>query len=222
MFANKDAGIGCRVFAIVLLGLLPQVAFAEDAGSGGHRGDASSNVSAAPNGAQAPSSENAVSESAVKNTDDIDLRITVQPRHTGSKPAKAGAANVKFSLAGVKNPHRRVFSASRAYQQTQRNAVSVPISQHELLLDRRAGEHSLTLPTTHLPAATIGNTTLGIVKSGAGIGHQIIVPPSASPTVLSRGISGTNAGRRSVNSVNIGGPARTAVGLNGTLMRPTH
>jgi hypothetical protein len=225
MFANSHARIGSRFFAIVLLGLLPQIAFAEDTEAGGHQGNATSNAAAAPNGSRASSSEDAVSESAAKNTDDIDTRISVQPRHTGNKPGKAGEAKVKFNLSGVKNPHRRVFSASRANKQAVRNAVSVPITPHEVF-DRQGSEHAFIAPTQHLPAATIGaigNTTIGIAKTESGLVHQMIVPPSASPTVLNRNLNGTSAGHRGITSAGIGGPARTATtGLNGTTIRPPH
>jgi hypothetical protein len=221
MFANSHARIGSRFFAIVLLGLLPQMAFAEDTAAGGHQGNATSNAAGAPSGSGASFSE----ESAAKNTDDIDTRISVQPRHTGNKPGKAGEAKVKFNLSGVKNPHRRVFSASRANKQAVRNAVSVPISQHDAL-DRHTGEHSFTASTQRLPAPTIGvvgNTTVGIAKSDSGIVHQMIVPPSASPTVLNRNLNGTSAGHRGITSAGLGGPARTATtGLNGTTIRPPH
>jgi hypothetical protein len=221
MFANSHARIGSRFFAIVLLGLLPQMAFAEDTAAGGHQGNATSNAAGAPSGSGASFSE----ESAAKNTDDIDTRISVQPRHTGNKPGKAGEAKVKFNLSGVKNPHRRVFSASRANKQAVRNAVSVPISQHEML-ERQGSEHAFTAPTQHLPAATIGaigNTTIGIAKTESGLAHHVIVPPSASPTMLNRNLNGTSASHRGVTSAGIGGPARTATtGLNGTTIRPPH
>jgi hypothetical protein len=224
MPTNNHARIGYWVFAAVLFGLVTQGAFADDIEAGGNHGKTTSNASAAPGGSQAPSSEATVSETTTKNTDDIDTRITVQPRGAGTKPGKVGETKAKFSLSGVKNPHRRVFSASRANKQTVRNAVSVPISQHELL-DRHGGEHSFTAPTQHFPAATTGvvaNTTVGVAKSDSGLVHQIIVPPSASPTILNRGISGTTARHRGFSSANIGGPARTATGLNGTTIRPAH
>ncbi len=225
MFANSHARIGSRFFAIMLLILLPQISFAEDTAAGGHEGSATSDAAAAPSGSEASSSADAVSESAAKNADDIDTRISVQPRHTGNKPGKAGEAKVKFNLSGVKNPHRRVFSASRANKQAVRNAVSVPISQHEML-DRPGSEHPFTAPTQHLPAATIGaigNTTIGVVKTESGLAHHMIVPPSASPTILNRNLNGTSASHRGVTSAGIGGPARTATtGLNGTTIRPPH
>lgn len=226
MFESDHTKIGSRFLAIMLLGLLTQAAFAEDTEAGGHQGNASSNVSAAPSGSQAPASEGAASETAPKNAEDIDTRITVQPRHTGNKPGTAAGAKVKFSLSGVKNPHRRVFSASRTNKQPVRNAVSVPIGSHEML-DRQGGEHAFTVPAQHVPAATIGaigNTTVGIAKTKSGLAHQMIVPPSASPTTLNRNLNGSNAGHRGVTvAAGIGGPARTAAtGLNGTTIRPPH
>jgi hypothetical protein len=224
---NNHATIGSWFFAIMLLGLATEVTFAEDTEAGGRQGNvtsnAPSNVSAAPGGSQVPPSGDVASETAAKNTEDIDTRITVQSRHAGSKPAKAGEVTVKFSLSGVKNLHRRVFSASGASNRMVRNAVSVPVNQHDLL-DRHAGEHSLTtVPAQHIPAGAVGvvgNTAVGIGKPDSGLVHQIIVPPSASPTILNRGISGTTARHRGVGSTGIGGPGRTATGLDGTTFRP--
>src|SRR5271170_4410297 len=138
MPTSNHSRVGFWLFAMMLLGLLTQAAFADDADAGRHEGDPSSKLSAAPTSAQTSSSENAASESATKSADDIDTRISVQPRRTGTKPGKVGEARAKLSLPGVRNPHRRVFSASTVSRQTVRNAVSVPVSQQELL-ERHAG-----------------------------------------------------------------------------------
>ena len=224
MTAGNHARVGSRVFAIIWLGLLTQVAFAEDSGAGGRQGGATSNVSAAPSGSQTLPAGNAVSETAAKNTDAIDTRISVQTRRPGNKSGKAGEVTAKFSLPGVKNPHRRVFSASGASNRTVRNAVSVPVNQHDLS-DRQVGAHPLIVPAQHLPAGQIGvvgSTALGIAKSDSGVVRQIIVPPRASPTTPNRGIGGTTAMHRGVSAVSIGGPARTATGLDGATIRPAH
>jgi len=223
MPTNNHARIGYWVFAAVLFGLVTQGAFADDIEAGGNHGNTTSNASAAPGGSQVPSSEATVSETTTKNTDDIDTRITVQPHHPGNRPGKVGEVKAKFSLPGVKNPHRRVFSASGANKQTVRNAVSIAVGQRELL-DRHPGEHPFMMPAPHLPAGAVGvvgNTTVGIAKTDSGLVRQIIVPPSASQTSLNRGISGTTA-RHRISSAGIGGPARTATGLDGTTIRPPH
>jgi hypothetical protein len=226
MATNNHARIGSRFFAIVLLGLLTEVAVAADTdtGTGGRQDDAPSNVSTAPSSSQTSPSGDAASETAAKNTEDIDTRITVRPHHPGDKPGKVGEVKAKFSLSGVKNPHRRVFSASGANKQTVRNAVSIAVGQRELL-DRRPGEHPFVMPAPHLPAGAVGvvgNTTAGIAKTDSGLVRQIIVPPSASQTSLNRGISGTTARHRGISPASIGGPARTTAGLDGTTIRPTH
>ncbi len=226
------------------LGLLTQAAFAADADASKHGGNPTSNLSAAPSAAQsstpsasqsaAPSpaqtssGENAASESAAKSADDIDTRISVQSRRTGTKPGKVGEAKLTLSLPTVKNPHRRVFSASAASRQTVRNALSVPVSRQELL-ERHAGEHPFAASTPHISAGTIGvvgNTGVGVAKSDAGLIRQSSLPPSASPgggsPLLNRGISGTSVSHRGVNPSSLGGPARTATGINGTTIRPAH
>lgn len=88
---------------------------------------------------------------------------------------------------------------------------------------KRAGEHPLSASMSHPPASAIGvvgHTALGMAKSDSGLVHQFVVPPSASPTMLNRGISGTNTSHRGVSSAGIGGPAKTVVGINGTAIRP--
>ena len=230
MLTNNHSRVGNSLFAVMLLGLLTQAAFAEDTDAGRHEGNSTSNLSAAPSAppssAQTSSGENAASESTAKSADDIDTRISVQPRRTGTKPGKVGEARAKLSLPAVKNPHRRVFSASAASRQTVRNAVSVPVSQQELL-ERHAGEHPFAASTPHISAGAIGvvgNAGVGVAKPGAGLIRQTSLPPSpgvGSP-MLNRGISGTSVGHRGVNPSGLGGPAKTAAGINGTTIRPTH
>ena len=230
MLTDNHSRVGNSLFAVMLLGLLTQAAFAEDTDAGRHEGNSTSNLSAAPsappNSAQTSSGENAASESTAKSADDIDTRISVQPRRTGTKPGKVGEARAKLSLPAVKYPHRRVFSASAASRQTVRNAVSVPVSQQELL-ERHAGEHPFAASTPHISAGAIGvvgNAGVGVAKPGAGLIRQTSLPPSpgvGSP-MLNRGISGTSVGHRGVNPSGLGGPAKTAAGINGTTVRPTH
>jgi hypothetical protein len=228
MPTSNHSRVGFWLFAMMLLGLLTQAAFADDADAGRHEGDPSSKLSAAPSSAQTSSSENAASESATKSADDIDTRISVQTRRTSAKPGKVGEAKAKLSLPGVKNPHRRVFSASAVSRQTVRNAVGVPISQQELL-ERHAGEHPFAASTPHIPAGAIGvvgNTGVGVAKPDVGLIRQTSLPPSTSPgvnsPVVNRGISGTSMSHRGVGPSGLGGPAKTAAGINGTMIRPTH
>jgi len=189
-----------------------------------HDGSKASDSSVGPSGSQPPVSGDAVS-GVGPNANDIDTRITVQPhRRPGAKADTVGQAKAKFTLPTVKNPHRRVFSASGASNRTVRNTVSVPISQQELL-ERRAGEHPLSASTPHPTAGAIGvvgHTALGMAKSESGFVRQITVPRTASPIIVNRGISGTSAGRRGVSSAVIGGPAKTVAGINGTVIRPAH
>ncbi len=241
MSTENRLRISACVLATVLLGALPtvQAVYAEEAGSGTrdsgasnsgtrdsaiHGGSKGSDSSVGPSGSQPRGSGDAVS-GVSPNADDIDTRITVQPhRRPGAKVDTVGQAKGKFTVPTVKNPHRRVFSASGASNRTVRNTVSVPISPQELL-ERRAGEHPLSASVPHPPAGAIGmvgHTALGTAKSETGFGRQITVPRTASPIIVNRGISGTSAGHRGVSSAVIGGPAKTVAGINGTVIRPTH
>jgi len=216
----------------MLLGLLGQAALAHAADAGKHKRSPAANLSVAPSNA-APSNSHESSEdkapaAAAKGTEDIDTRISVQPHRAGTKSGKPGEAKTKLSLPGVKNPHRRVFSPVLASRRTVRNAVSVPVSQQELL-ERHAREHPFAASTPHIPAGAIGvlgNTGVGVAKPDAGLIRQTSSPPSASPgvnsAVVNRGISGTSMSHRGVSPSGLGGPAKTAAGINGTTIRPTH
>jgi hypothetical protein len=228
--------IGFGLLAAVLIGLLAaRESRAEDADQNKHaQGAASSSVE---HGNSPPSGGNATSEGDTKSAgdaasnfetkgaDDIDTRITVQPRRTGAKSDTGGKAKTKFTLAGVKNPHRRVFSLSRASGQSARNAVSAPVPQR-LGTDHPMGEHSIALSTPHFAAGSAG----GAVGFGGHTGFVKLEPApvlpgstnSRAPIALNHGINGSSVARHGLVQAGIGGPTKTSGGLNGTTIRMVH
>ncbi len=105
-------------------------------------------------------------------------------------------------------------------------AVALPVSQQELL-ERHAGGHPFAASAPHVPAGAIGAVeNTGVAKPDAGLIRQSSLPPSASPgvgsPVLNRGISGTSVSHRGVKPSGVGGPPKTAAGINGTTIRSTH
>lgn len=222
---NNHSRLSTWFLATVLLGLLTQAAVARDADAGKHEGNPTSNLSAAPNNSH-ESGGDAASESAAKSVDDIDTRISVQPRRMSTKPGNAAGAKIKLSLPGVKNPHRRVFSAAVASRAV-RNAVSVPVSQHELL-QLHASEHPFAATTSRIPAGGIGVVgNSGIGKPDAASVRQTSLPPLSAGRgvglpIVNRGINGTSMSHRGVSPSGLGGSAKTAAGINGTTIRPAH
>jgi hypothetical protein len=227
MATKSGLRIGSRLLVIALLGALTAGAgFAEEAGSSSQDHGKGPDLSAEPGGAPSPSSEDAASIPGGKNHDDIDTRMSVQPRHPAAKADKVGEAKSKIKLPLVKNLHRRTFSASGASNRTARNAIAVPITEHEGMA-RQQGEH-IDLPTAlHSPAGTPGiveNNAIGLAKPQPGLARPIIWPPNKSPIVgpiaVTHGISGASMGRRGVGPAGLGGPAKTVAGINGTTVRP--
>jgi hypothetical protein len=231
--------IGFGLLVLVLIGVLAvRESRAEDADQDKHSPNAASSIvehgtSPPPSGGNAASEEgtkgagDAASNSETKGADDIDTRITVQPRRTGGKSENGGKTKTKFTLAGVKNPHRRVFSLSRASGQSARNAVSAPVPQRTGTEPPISG-HSIILSTPRFGAGNIGGTTgvgghTGIVK----LEPAPVIPGSSNtnlhaPTVVNRGISGTSVARHGLVQAGIGGPTKASGGLNGTSIRTVH
>jgi hypothetical protein len=136
--------------------------------------------------------------------------------HGGSKPF--GVAKGKAESSATRNFHRRMFSASGASTRTERNAIGVPILQHESTV-RHDGEH----PGITGDAAGNG----GLAKTEDGLGRPTALTPSAHPHDRSiapnRGvIDGTAMTRPGRSPSGVGGPAKAVAGINGTTIRPKH
>src|SRR5271156_3364365 len=99
MRMEKDVRIGCCLLAMALLGaLMVRTSFAADADSITHDGNKAAGPSTESGSPQPPPGADAASSSGAKNADDIDTRISVQPRRAGAKPDKAGESKTKLSV----------------------------------------------------------------------------------------------------------------------------
>src|SRR5579872_2782873 len=178
-----------------------------------------------PSGAPASPASNGA------NSENIDMRITVQPHGPpAGKPGKFGGATTPIVPLKSINPHRRTFSPSRAANRFQPNASGIPGVQRQSV-PQTLGEHFEYKSLGPNPAIGGGGPSLGLIKPGSVSGRQIIVPPtgisplSGSAKNLTRGvIGGPGLNRHTVQSstAGIGGPARTVTGINGTSIRASH
>jgi len=216
--------IGFGLLAVVLVGALTaHESRAEDAHQTGHAESAPAATSS-EHGAGSPSGGAARSGAETKSADDIDTRISVQPRRTGAKSNKGAEARVKITLPAMKNPHRRVFSVS---SRTTRNAVSAPVPQREST-EHASSEHLIILSAPHFGAG--GTPSVGGLGGNAAPAKLNAVPilsGSSNPnshgsTTQNRGINGTTVAHHGIAQAGIGGPAKTTSGVNGTTIRPAH
>jgi hypothetical protein len=162
------------------------------------------------------------SATKTKPADDIDTRIGIQPQRTNAKPGHIGDNKTIIESAVTRNLHRRMFLASRPSNDAVRNAIGVPIPQHERM-DHHEYSGSIAVP--HNFAVTTGGAESagGHVTRGEGhIDHLMANPnPLAGSTVPSRGaINGTSLVRRGPSPSQIGGPKASVGGINGTTIRP--
>jgi hypothetical protein len=222
MSTENGLRTGSCLLAVVLIGvaLSMRAGFAEDAGSAARDDAKASDHSTAPTGDKldiqsAPRGENdkgIAGESGDKTPDGIDTRIAVQPRRAG---AKFGTdAKAKIELPAPANLHRRTSPAARPSNQILRNAVGVPVPQHESA-ERHDGVHSGYFSGPH---------GANLTKPEGHIDHPAaIAKPLVVPTIANRGaINGTALVHRGSGPSRIGGPSTAAVGINGTTIRSKH
>ena len=214
------------LLAAVFVGALAQMpVLAADSDTGHQDVGKLSNQPAESSGSQTPSlGADAAGSAGAKTDDDIDLRITVQPHRPGAKANKSAETKVKLIATGVKNAHRRVFSASLGASRTGRNAVSAPIAAPQIDL-RRNNEQTQPF---HTPVSTGSDVagTPNLAKPETAL-HPIPMQPHVTvvttPDAANHAITGTGINRRTANSVTaLGGPAKTVAGINGTTLRPAH
>jgi hypothetical protein len=112
-----------------------------------------------------------------------------------------------------------------------RNAIGVPVVvRHQGVerLDRERHDFPSALRSPAAAATGVaGSGTGGVTRVEGDLGGSRIVHPNAGPTVtataLNRArISGTGVVRPGSGPSALGGPARAAHGINGTLVRPKH
>jgi len=197
-------------------------------------GDAKANNSEMQSRDSSAIDKNAAPVSSGVDTEDIDTRITVQPRPPPGKPGKAGGTANPIQPLKLVNPHRRTFSPSRAGNRIAPNALGVLNGQRQILQHGGAEHFEPAGVRPALPIGTgarEGSLSVGLTKPEHYIGRPPIFPstgisPSgAGAKAFNRGgIGGPGSTHYSLgaNSSGIGGPARAATGINGTLIRATH
>jgi hypothetical protein len=158
-----------------------------------------------------PAGNNSTAPSGGANTEDIDTRITMQPRGPSSgKPGRVGSTTSPIVPLKLINPHRRTFSPSRAANRLPPNASSIPGVQRQNV-QQNLGEHFEYKGLIQRPAI-------------AGIHQPLVQSTGISPvgagtkTMIRGGIGGASLNHHSARSgtAGIGGPAHTVTGINGT------
>jgi hypothetical protein len=100
---------------------------------------------------------------------------------------------------------------------TTRNAIGVPVVPNQALL-ASGGEHVPTLPGTN-------NLSRGPSLNSGGLpaGHQsqIAIDPTVGAAKISRSAS-IRPRNVPLSPAVVGGPAKSALGINGTILRPKH
>jgi hypothetical protein len=198
MTGSHRIGLGLCLLAVVLCGKsAPRVSFAKESSAKIHHSVASKGKA---NTSENPRGVNPAGFSG-KDSDRIDIRITVQPhsptlKRTTIKPLVRGSprsyglsrpepsAGVVRNVIGVKVPARE--NPSR---------LNIPISAHTAVAGR-TGNAAVAAPN---------------------------VKPFVRPTAPNSGaINGTTPIRRGSGPSSIGGSGRAVAGINGTAIRPKH
>jgi hypothetical protein len=200
---------------------------------GGSQGDLTkSNGGTMPTGGDAAATGGSMPGG--KAPDDIDTRITVQPRRGNTKGGHFGDNKFKTeSTTAQRNAHRRTFQLSPRSHQTIRNSIGIPVPRHEGK-ERHEGARRNLLGGPRNPAsgttAAAEGATGHFIKPEGSIDHPLPSPPNLlvrPPVENGRGISGTGmkAGptRHSGGSASLGGAPPPVNGINGTtIIRRKH
>jgi hypothetical protein len=147
--------------------------------------------------------------------DTIDAGVTAPPPLPGIGPGKARTATATFKLGVPGNSQVRHPAAAAAFNPDTRNAIAVPVGQHENLNGRDAA---------HFGSAALGPGGLAgpRVFGGPNLGPQHSAA-FASAGVLNRGkIDGATLIRPALAPTGLGGPAKVVAGINGTSFRSKH
>ena len=156
----------------------------------------------------------------------IDTRITVVPRRLGGERDKAGNIKpikiVPASLPARPKPPPAGFS--------RRNAIGVSVARPGSV-ERRIDEHPNLLTGMRGPslgAKAVSPAASGPLAKGVRIEAGIQRPAANANSIFksalsNRGaISGTTLRRPGSGASEIGGPAKTVAGINGTAIRPRY
>jgi len=147
--------------------------------------------------------------------DTIDGGITALSLRPGIGPGRVRSATAAFKIGVPGNFQAHHPAAASASNPIARNAIAVPVGQHENL-NKSGAEHFGTA------APAPGSLSESRVFGGPNLGqpHPAAI---ASADVLSRGkIDGAALIRPALMPAGLGGPAKAVVGINGTSFRPKH
>jgi hypothetical protein len=177
----------------------------QDSGSNGHEG-----------GQQLPNESDAGSTDLhAKGANPIDTHTPIQSSPDGGRKTPGMAANFRLVPSGPR-PWRPPVPGVLV-----RNAIGFSASEPE-------GVKLHTGERRDLPRGLQGwvGATHGLPNGGRfGNGNTIVAPATGNllvhPTNVNRGtIDGTSFSRPAFGSSGIGGPAKSVVGINGTMIRP--
>jgi hypothetical protein len=149
----------------------------------------------------------------------------VPSRRANEKPDKAGLSNTAASP--LRNAHRRTFQPSKIVTAPARNAIGASLPQNESVVHGNNAARPANTPTPH-PIAGVG---AGGAESGDRFRKvegspepRAIVNPVVKPAIPNRGaINGTGrVNRPGAVSAQLGGPAKTTTGINGSGIRPKY
>ena len=157
----------------------------------------------------------------MKDLGPINSRITVQPSLHGARPEMIREVKSKIRRNTAKVRH--TFSPGKA-SRIMRNAIGLPVTPHNGI----AGHDSVPagLPSGAASGVAVsgsnslakpypGQDRLGVSRPNAGT-----IMPSR---VANRGtINGTSFSQRGFVPIGLGGPAKTVVGINGSMIRAKH
>jgi hypothetical protein len=157
----------------------------------------------------------------MKDLRPIDSRITVQPSLHAARPEMT--REVKSKIRPNTAKVRQTFIPAKASRVT-RNAIGLPVTPNSGI----AGHNSVPagLPAGTAPVVAVsgsnslakpypGQDRLGVSRPNAGT----IMPGR----VANRGtINGTSFSQRGFAPIGLGGPVKTVVGINGSMIRPKH
>jgi hypothetical protein len=162
-----------------------------------------------------------------RGADAIDTRITVLPRRADRKSDTVQDARTKFRVGVRATVHGRPILHPGAPELARRNAIGLPIAQRGNL-QRGSGEpQELSEQTLKSSGLNIGQSRVGLSpiepepgRFNFNAARSIVSVPAAG----SKGgkINGTGLNRPGTAALGIGGPARTAAGINGTMITSKH
>jgi hypothetical protein len=210
MPVKRQSPIAICLLAAMLGAVAAHAAFAQEQQSGGHRAAGSppgeKDHGEGPKG-EGPTAKGAKRPERPPDVTGIDTSITVQTR----RPAGDHKTTISIGPKGLPPA-----LAHRAPAGVTRNAIGVPVTSGGVTHGSNGGRPGLASPA-QLPAPLPS-----VTRANQGVGGPKIATPNvqAPVTGLNRGsLSGNSPAHRGLALSGLGGPAKTATGINGTTIR---